>query len=44
MKYIEYITAIIAGIVVTGISAYITYKQTEKLLTKVSYRKSATGR
>lgn len=44
MKYIEYITAIIAGIVVTGISTYITYKQTKKLLTKINYRKSATGR
>lgn len=44
MKILNFVTPIIAGAIVASASSYIAYKQTKKLLTKINYRKSATGR
>lgn len=44
MKITEIVTAIIAGAIAALVSSYIAYKQAKKLLTKINYRKSATGR
>lgn len=44
MKILNFVTPVIAGAIVASVSSYIAYKQTKKLLTKINYRKSATGR
>lgn len=44
MKFLDFVIPVIAGATVASVSSYIAYKQTKKLLTKINYRKSATGR
>lgn len=44
MKILDFVIPVIAGAIVASVSSYIAYKQTKKLLTKINYRKSATGR
>ena len=44
MKILDFVIPFIAGTIVASVSSYIAYKQTKKLLTKINYRKSATGR
>lgn len=44
MKLLNFIIPVITGAIVASVSSYIAYKQTKKLLTKINYRKSATGR
>lgn len=44
MKFLDFVIPVIAGAIVASVSSYIAYKQTKKLLTKIYYRKSATGR
>lgn len=44
MKFLDFVVPVIAGAIVASASSYIAYKQTKKILTKINYRKSATGR
>lgn len=44
MKILDFVIPVITGAIVASVSSYIAYKQTKKLLTKINYRKSATGR
>ena len=44
MKFLDFVIPVIAGVIVTSVSSYMAYKQAKKLLTKINYRKSATGR